>query len=257
MDTSDQGTMPPLKDFLLTFFMPEKCYDHFFIYFNFMHVPCLKIVLSKTMGIFILMGIVIAPLPQICKVLWSGSSNGLCLASVFLEMLAISTHAAFCYTQNFPIGAWGESLFALIQIAVLALLIQHYRGKTIKGIYFLALYCGFMFLLASPLTPVSVVWTLHDWNVLLVVAGRFFQAGSNFKCGHTGQLSALSVFLDFLGSLGRTFSSLQVTGLSLSSQMHALACCGSGVMLAQILMYWNKCMTNREKEGQVQKDKAE
>lgn len=119
------------------------------------------------------------------------------------------------------------------------------------GIYFLALYCGFMFLLASPLTPVSVVWTLHDWNVLLVIAGRvrqdfvqpptpkicmctfffliktnknffffffvfyvvcvqFFQAGSNFKCGHTGQLSALSVFLDFLGSLGRIFSSLQV-----------------------------------------------
>ncbi|XP_048043426.1 mannose-P-dolichol utilization defect 1a isoform X1 [Megalobrama amblycephala] len=257
MDTSDQGTMPPFKEFLLTFFMPEKCYDHFFIYFNFMHVPCLKIILSKIMGIFILMGIVIAPLPQICKVLWSGSSNGLCLASVFLELLAISTHAAFCYTQNFPIGAWGESLFALIQIAVLALLIQHYRGKTIKGIYFLALYCGFMFLLASPLTPVLVVLTLHDWNVLLVIAGRFFQAVSNFKCGHTGQLSALSVFLDFLGSLGRIFSSLQVTGLSLSSQMHALACCGSGVMLAQILMYWNKCMTNREKEGQVQKDKAE
>lgn len=30
-------------------------------------------------------------------------------------------------------SAWGESLFALIQIAVLALLVQHYQGKTIKG----------------------------------------------------------------------------------------------------------------------------
>ncbi|XP_056091895.1 mannose-P-dolichol utilization defect 1a [Rhinichthys klamathensis goyatoka] len=257
MDTSDQGTMPPLKEFLLTFFMPEKCYDHFFIYFNFLHVPCLKIIMRKTMGILILMGIVIAPLPQIWKILWSRSSNGLCLTSIFLELLAISTHAAFCYTQNFPIGAWGESLFALIQIAVLVLLIQHYRGKTIKGIYFLALYCGFMFLLTSPLTPVSVVWTLHEWNVLLVIAGRFLQAGSNFKCGHTGQLSVLSVVLSFLGSLGRIFSSLQDTGLSLSSQMHALACCCSGLMLLQVLLYWNKCMTNHEKEGQVQKDKAE
>jgi len=43
------------------------------------------------------------------------------------------------------------------------------------GIYFLALYCGFMFLLTSPLTPVSVVWTLHEWNVLLVIAGRVRQ----------------------------------------------------------------------------------
>jgi len=33
----------------------------------------------------------------------------------------------------FVCRAWGESLFALIQIAVLVLLIQHYRGKTIKG----------------------------------------------------------------------------------------------------------------------------
>ncbi|XP_050967227.1 mannose-P-dolichol utilization defect 1a isoform X1 [Labeo rohita] len=257
MDTSGEGTMTPLKDFLLTFFMPEKCYDQFFLYFSFLHVPCLKIVLSKTMGILILVGIVIAPLPQIWKVFWSGSSVGLCLTSVFLELLAISTHAAFCYTQNFPIGAWGESLFALIQIAVLALLVQHYRGKTIKGIYLLALYCGFMFLVASPLTPVSAVWTLHEWNVLLVIAGRFFQAGSNFRQGHTGQLSALSVFLVFLGSLGRIFSSLQVTGLSLSTQMHAVACCCSGVILAQVLMYWNKCMTNSEKEGQVEKDKAD
>ncbi|KAI2664789.1 Mannose-P-dolichol utilization defect 1 protein [Labeo rohita] len=220
MDTSGEGTMTPLKDFLLTFFMPEKCYDQFFLYFSFLHVPCLKIVLSKTMGILILVGIVIAPLPQIWKVFWSGSSVGLCLTSVFLELLAISTHAAFCYTQNFPIGAWGESLFALIQIAVLALLVQHYRGKTIKGIYLLALYCGFMFLVASPLTPVSAVWTLHEWNVLLVIAGR-------------------------------------VTGLSLSTQMHAVACCCSGVILAQVLMYWNKCMTNSEKEGQVEKDKAD
>ncbi|XP_043094272.1 mannose-P-dolichol utilization defect 1a [Puntigrus tetrazona] len=257
MDTSDEGRMPRLKEFLLTFFMPEKCYDNFFVYFNFMHVPCLKIVLSKTMGILILLGIVIAPLPQIWKVLWSGSSNGLCVTSVFLELLAISTHAAFCYIQKFPIGAWGESLFALIQIAVLSLLVQHYQGKTIKGLkkrcIFLALYCGFMFLLALPLTPASVVWTLHEWNVLLVIAGRFLQARSNFRWGHTGQLSALSVFLVFLGSLGRTFSSLQDTGLSLSTHLHVVACCCSAVILAQVLMYWSKSV----KERQVEKDKAE
>lgn len=249
--------MPPLKEFLLTFFMPEKCYDQFFFYFNFMHVPCLKIVLSKTMGIFILMGIVIAPLPQICKILWCGSSYGLCLTSVFLDLMAISIHAAFCYTQNFPIGAWGESLFAVIQIALLALLIHHHEGKTIKGIFLLALFCGVMFLLASPLTPVAVVWTLYEWNVLFVVASRFFQVVSNFRCGHTGQLSILSVFLVFLGSLGRVFSSLQDTGFSFSAQMQTLACCCSWLILAQILMYWNKCTTNSKKKAQMKKGKAE
>lgn len=253
MDTSEEGTLQ-LKEFLLTF-MPEKCYDQIFLHFNFIHVPCLKIVMSKTVGILVLMATVFAPLAQIGKVVWSGRSEGLCPGSVFLELLAISAHGVFCYKQNFPIGAWGESLFALIQIAFLAFLIQHYRGKSMKGVYLLALYCVFMFFLASPLIPVSVVWMLREWNVLFVIAGRFIQAGSNYKSGHTGQLSALSVLLVFLGSLGRIFSSLQETGLSLPAQLHAVACCCSGVILTQVLLYWNKC--NIEKVSQVDKEKAE
>uniref|UniRef100_A0A673KUJ7 Uncharacterized protein n=1 Tax=Sinocyclocheilus rhinocerous TaxID=307959 RepID=A0A673KUJ7_9TELE len=34
---SADGRMSRLKEFLLTFFMPERCYDQFFLYFNFMH----------------------------------------------------------------------------------------------------------------------------------------------------------------------------------------------------------------------------
>lgn len=40
------------------------------------------------------------------------------------------------------------------------------------GVCLLALYGVFMFFLVSPLTPVSVVWTLREWNVLFVIAGR-------------------------------------------------------------------------------------
>lgn len=36
MDTSEEGTTPQLKEFLLAF-MPEKCYDQFFLHFNFIH----------------------------------------------------------------------------------------------------------------------------------------------------------------------------------------------------------------------------
>ncbi|KAA0716936.1 Mannose-P-dolichol utilization defect 1 protein [Triplophysa tibetana] len=253
MDTSEERR-PQLKEFLLTF-MPEKCYDQFFLHFNVIHVPCLKIVLSKTMGLLVLMATVFAPLAQIGKVVRSGRSDGLCLESVFLELLAISAHGAFCYTQNFPNEAWGESLFALIQIAFLTFLIQHYRGKTMKGVYLLALYFVFMYFLVSPLTPVSVVWKLREWNVLFVIAGRLIQACNNYRFGHTGQLSALSILLDFWGSLGRIFSSLQETGLSLPSHLHAVACCCSGVILIQVLLYWNICSI--EKVRQVEKEKDE
>lgn len=47
------------------------------------------------------------------------------------------------------------------------------------------------------------------------VSFQLIQAMSNFRNGHTGQLSAISVFLLFAGSLARIFTSLQVN-------MHAL-----------------------------------
>lgn len=50
---------------------------------------------------------------------------------------------------------------------------------------------------------------------------------------------------------------LKDTGLSLSTELHAVACCCSVVILAQVLMYWSKSMINSEKERQVEKDKAE
>ncbi|TRY81580.1 hypothetical protein DNTS_012090 [Danionella cerebrum] len=118
--------------------------------------------------------------------------------------------------------AWGESLFGLIQFAVLALLVQHYRDKSIKGILQLLLYGGAMYFLTSPVAPATVVWTLHEWNVVLIIAARD-------------------------------------TGLfSFSSQLHALATCCSGVLLAQILLCWNKRTANSDKEARgVKKDKAD
>lgn len=53
------------------------------------------------------------------------------------------------------------------------------------------------------------------------------------------------------------FYVLKETGLSLPAQLHGVACCGSGVILTQILLYWNKYKTHTEKEACVEKRKAE
>lgn len=47
-------------------------------------------------------------------------------------------------------------------------------------------------------------------NEVLFLFFQLIQAMSNFRNGHTGQLSAISVFLLFAGSLARIFTSLQV-----------------------------------------------
>ncbi|KAK1787749.1 hypothetical protein P4O66_016244, partial [Electrophorus voltai] len=201
--------------------------------------PCLKILLSKIMGLCI-MGTLVAPLSQIWRLLWAGSSEGLSLLSALLDLLVVSVHVALCIHLKFPIGAWGESLFILIQYAVVTFLIQYYRGNSITAGVLLVAYGGFMYLLTSPLTSQAMVRAAREWNVLIIIASRLTQVACNHSSGYTGQLSGLYVFLMFLGSLGHMFSSIQETGHSLRTQAWLLAVSCSGLLLAQVLLFHNQ-----------------
>ncbi|KAF4072761.1 hypothetical protein AMELA_G00251420 [Ameiurus melas] len=160
----------PLKDFLITYIMPEKCYEHLFLRLNLTHGPCVKIVLSKLMSVWML-GELIAPVLQIWVVLQGGSAEGLSLVSVLLQLLAVSIHTAACILHNFPIGAYGESVFVLVQFVLLVFLIQYYKGNTISGCVLLSVYsCDVPADLSSDLAV--VVMTMQEWSVRLVITSR-------------------------------------------------------------------------------------
>ncbi|KAK2816066.1 hypothetical protein Q7C36_022337 [Tachysurus vachellii] len=233
----------PMKDFLITYIMPLKCYEHLFLRLHLTHGPCVKIVLSKILSMWML-GELIAPLIQIWVVVRRGSAEGLSLVSVVLQLLAISSHTAACILHKFPIGAYGESVFMLVQFVLLLFLIQYYKGKTITGCVLLFVYSSLMYLLTSALTPEVVVMAMQEWSILIITSSQLIQAGCNLNSGSTGQLSGASAFLVFLASLGHTFRSTQES-LSLLSQAHVLSTCCSLLLLMQILIY-RKTPTSRE-----------
>ncbi|XP_061105046.1 mannose-P-dolichol utilization defect 1 protein-like isoform X2 [Conger conger] len=208
--TKRMDTMNPFKDFLLTHYMPEKCYNEFFHNFNLIHVPCLNIFLSKILGVWIMLGTVVVKLPQICKLLRAGGAEGLSFVSSLFELFAITGSMVYCISLNFPIGAWGESLFIVIQNLTIGFLIQHFGGSTLKGVGFVLIYCCLLSLLISPLTPWSVVILMESSYMPAVIIAQLIQSGMNYRNGHTGQLSAVSVFLLFFGSLARIHISAKV-----------------------------------------------
>ncbi|KAE8278812.1 Mannose-P-dolichol utilization defect 1 protein [Larimichthys crocea] len=217
--------MDPLKGFLLTYFMPESCYDQFFLNFNFLDVPCLKILLSKGLGIGIILGSVMVKLPQILKLMGAKSAEGLSFKSVLLELLAITGTMAYSIANKFPFSAWGEALFLMLQTVTIGFLIQHYGGRTSRGL---------LFLVAS--------------NMPAIIIGRLIQAASNFRNGHTGQLSAVSVFLLFAGSLARIFTSLQETGDSLMALTYVISSACNGIIALQVMYYWNSSPESKKKK---------
>ncbi|XP_056451160.1 mannose-P-dolichol utilization defect 1 protein-like isoform X2 [Gadus chalcogrammus] len=133
--TTSEGLDPtsPVKEFILLYLMPEKCFEYFFTNLNFLHVPCLKIVLSKTVGLWIVLGTVLAQLPQLLRLTRRGSAEGVSLGSALLHLYSISGPLVYCLARDFPLSAWSDKLFIAVQAASVCFLLLHYRGRTIQG----------------------------------------------------------------------------------------------------------------------------
>ncbi|XP_040271295.1 mannose-P-dolichol utilization defect 1 protein [Bufo bufo] len=231
--------MDTIRGLLVPGILPERCHDEFFLNYNLLHVECLKILLSKVLGIGIIVGSILVKVPQIVKIVRSGTAEGLSFKSILLELLALSGTMVYSFTHGFPFSAWGEVLFLMIQTLIIGFLIQHLGGRTTLGVLFLAVYFSVIAVLLSPLISMAVITALQAANIPAVVFSRLIQAMTNYKNGHTGQLSAVTVALLFLGSLARIFTSVQETGDPLLSLTSAVASACNGLIFAQVLYYWN------------------
>ncbi|XP_051902974.1 mannose-P-dolichol utilization defect 1 protein-like isoform X1 [Hippocampus zosterae] len=227
----------PVKSFLVNHFMPEKCYAELLVNFN-LHVPCLTLVLNKIIGLWLVLDVVFAQLLQLLKILWGRNAEGVNSVSILLQLYASSGPVLFAMTHNFPLLAWGERLFLTIQTTIILFLILHYRGDTWRGILFVLAYGGLIVLMGS-YAPAQVISAMQSSGLAGIIASKILQAGTNYRNGHTGQLSSASVLLSCAASLGLIFVSLQDTGKSLATASYLMSACFSCILLAQVLCYGN------------------
>ena len=62
---------------------------------------------------------------------------------------------------------------------------------------------------------------------------------TNFKNGHTGQLSAITSFLLSLGAIARIFTSIQETGDQVLILTYICSSFVNTVIALQVIRYWN------------------
>ncbi|XP_040006176.1 mannose-P-dolichol utilization defect 1 protein-like isoform X2 [Xiphias gladius] len=210
-------------------------------------VPCLRFVLNRSAGFWMLLDTFLAQLPQLLKILWRGSADGLSLPSVLLQLYAFSCPVLYAMANSVPLFAWAERLFTLAQTAAIVFLILRYRGDTLRGMLFLLAYSGVMFLLGS-YAAAAVVSVIQASSLAALIGSKVLQAGTNYCNGHTGQLSTLSVLLTWAGSLGVVFVSLQEAGSSWATLSQLLSACLSCVILAQVLCYRSSTPSEKKSE---------
>ncbi|KAJ8964189.1 hypothetical protein NQ314_005070 [Rhamnusium bicolor] len=201
--------------------------------------PCFSATLSKCLGLGIILGSLMVKVPQIVKILKNKSSEGINMLSVTLDLTAITIYMSYSLVKQFPFSSWGDTAFLAVQTVIVAVSVLVFQDAVMKAVAYLAVYLTVCYIMISGITPLNILWTLQTCNIPIVVTGKLIQAWTNFKNGHTGQLSAITMFMLFFGSAARIFTSIQETGDTVVILTNVAGTVSNSILVFQILYYWN------------------
>ena len=209
------------------------------------HPECLSLALSKALGLGIIATASVVKVPQILKLLHSGSSTGLSFTSYVLETASFLITLAYNIRNKFPFSTYGETALILIQDVVIAVLILQYSKKSAQAGAFVAAVAAAVYALivSDSLIPESAMNYLQAGAGALSIASKLPQIVTVYQQGGTGQLSAFAVFNYLAGSLSRIFTTLQEVDDNLILYGFIVGFALNAVLAAQMVYYWNSPAT--------------
>ncbi|KAK6332948.1 hypothetical protein TWF718_010776 [Orbilia javanica] len=229
----------PIKDLGISLIGPH-CYTSLIENIDITDTACIKLGISKGLGIGIIAASSIVKIPQILKIINSGSAAGLSLLSTLLETGAYAISIAYNFRNGFPFSTFGETALIVVQNLVIAVLILHFTGK---GGYAGVLIAGFAaasYALFSGEVVSDKAMTLFQASTIPIsLASKVPQIWTVWKEGSTGQLSAFAVFNFLAGSLARVFTTLQEVDDPLILWGYLGGAILNAVLTAQMIFYWN------------------
>ncbi|KAI8641744.1 hypothetical protein BD408DRAFT_403118 [Parasitella parasitica] len=181
----------------------DVCYESLFEEFN-MDVPCFKLLISKGLGIGIVIGGAVVKIPQIATILKHRSAQGLSLTSFLLETCAYQIVMVYNMRLHNPFSTYGEVLFMTLQnIAICMLIVWYTRERHLSGVTCLGFICIFAMLVLVPSWCMALLYALQ---IPIGLASKIPQIRANYLNQSTGQLSVFAVLNYFAGTTARAFT---------------------------------------------------
>ncbi|XP_065827572.1 mannose-P-dolichol utilization defect 1 protein homolog [Oscarella lobularis] len=224
---------------VVSYAITPKCYEEYFLNYNFFDAFCFKAILSRYLNLSIVLGSVLVKLPQIVKIVKESSVDGLSLISFFLELTSVTFTVSYNIANQYAFSTWGESFFISIQCAILVAMFLYYTRRPFLSGGFLLAYVMISYVLSFGLVPIGVLTSLQITTIPIMMASKVFQIWKNFTNGSTGQLSAITTFLNLFGTLARIFTTLQDVGDYLILLSFVVSTFLNALLVFQLLYYWN------------------
>ncbi|KAJ3290274.1 hypothetical protein HDU76_007414 [Blyttiomyces sp. JEL0837] len=203
--------------------------------------PCFSLLISKGLGIGIILGGSIVKVPQIIKIVRAGSAQGISVSSYLLETVAFIISLAYNVRRENPFSTYGETAFITIQNTIILLLLLHYSKNTLGLIISAVSLAGLFYaLLNSIWVPDSALVTLQVASILTSTASKLPQIYANWAAGSTGQLSPVTLGLQSVGSAARVFTTLREVKDQVLLAGVVVAAVLNAALFAQVILFWGK-----------------
>ncbi|KAF2022263.1 mannose-P-dolichol utilization defect 1 protein [Aaosphaeria arxii CBS 175.79] len=201
---------------------------------------CVKLAISKGLGIGIIGASSIVKIPQLLKLINSQSASGVSFLSYLLESGAYLISLSYNIRHGFPFSTYGETALILVQNIAIAALVLNYSGKP-AGIpaWIGGLAAAGFALSREDIVDVKALAWLQAAAGVMGVAAKVPQILTVWQQGGTGQLSAFAVINYLLGSLSRIFTTLQEVPDPLILYGFIAGFALNAVLAFQVLYYWN------------------
>lgn len=184
---------PPLRNGA-TQLLGESCYRSLVHNLNFRDTVCLKLAISKGLGVAIVGASAVVKIPQLLKLLNSQSAEGVSFLSYALETASYLITLFYNVRNQFPFSTYGETAFIVIQNIAISVLVLQYSGRASAAAVFVAGLAGAGYAMYNDqICSMSTLQYLQAGAGLLGVASKLPQIVTIFSEGGTGQLSAFAV----------------------------------------------------------------
>ncbi|GAM89438.1 hypothetical protein ANO11243_074760 [Dothideomycetidae sp. 11243] len=232
----------------------EKCYNVLLLRFHISDTDCVKLAVSKALGVGIISASSIVKIPQLLKLLNSRSAAGVSFLSYALETAAYLVTLAYNTRMNFPFSTYGETALIAVQNVAIALAVLHFsRQDALAGVYVAALAAAGYALFSADVVDAQMLGYLQAGAGLLGVASKLPQIVAVYREGGTGQLSAFAVFNYLVGSLTRIFTTLQEVDDPLILYGFISGFVLNAVLAAQMVYYWNSPASKKTESKKLTK----
>lgn len=232
----------------MSLLMSPKCYEEIFFKYNLTNVDCLKMIISKGLGYTILVGSLLLRLPQIMNIMKAQSGDGISVTSELLMLMSIFGSMAYGYFKSFPISAYGDTYCLWVQAIIILIQVFYYQKKHCSAVITLVCTSVLSYLMYADMIPEVVIVGLNGSGTLLAVLSKSNQIYANYANSSTGVLSAITLFLQLFGCIARVFTSIQETGDSLMIFTYVTVSLLNGVLVGQMVYYWNGDAKKTKKE---------